>query len=108
MFIFFLTKALKKRKLLLYKRKLLLQRAYDSTRNRFSIRSTSLIANGEDSPWYQVYASKDDSAFISLVSLNFGAFNKLLAVFARHYPRAWGPGTVSQCMVKRSFSFLMA
>ena len=65
-----------------------MQRRKLQLRHRAYVTTTSLL-RPSGSPWSQLYEYGDDSSLINLTSLDFNSFNKLLAVFRRHYDFTW-------------------
>ena len=53
---------------------------------------TDALCDPADSPWHTLYASRDRSSFISVVSLDPETFDYLLDTFSQHYVVKSGPG----------------
>eukprot|EP00644_Phytophthora_capsici_P009887 jgi/Phyca11/119534/e_gw1.39.386.1 len=54
--------------------------------------TSSALISPSNSPWAQIYRSRDDGAFINTVAIPVAAFERLLLSFTAHYVVKSGPG----------------
>ncbi|KAG9413244.1 hypothetical protein AC1031_016262 [Aphanomyces cochlioides] len=67
------------------RRVMLALRLRSMIRTRNTIHKTALVRDQEDTPWYSMYASRNETSFIATVSLPPADFDDLLVFFDREY-----------------------